>query len=307
MSGALVICGPTSSGKSAVALGVARALGGEIINADSRQIYRGMSIGTGMPPATDLALVPHHLYAFLDPGEIYSAARFAQDASAVTSDVTARGRVPIVVGGTGFYIEALAGTMPLDRPPGDEALRARLRDEARLHPPEVLRVWVEALAPARAQQIMEHDSYRILRGLEVALAQRDLRAGAHPREPLRATVSCEIVVLHVPRAVLRSRIAARAQSMFDHGLVDEARAVRQAAPSAPALSGLGYAEALALCDGLATRNEAIVQTVRRTNAYAKRQQTWFRRMRSAFSVDAEDVNAAIHSVITRARERLALA
>jgi tRNA dimethylallyltransferase len=119
---ALIICGPTSSGKSEIALALAAQMRGEIVNADSRQVYRGMDIGTGMPPRSAFDLVPHHLYGFVDPSQRYSAARYVLDADAAIAAICARGGLPIVVGGTGFYIEALMGTMTLDRPPGDDAL-----------------------------------------------------------------------------------------------------------------------------------------------------------------------------------------
>ncbi len=304
MSSALIICGPTSSGKSEIALAVARQLGAEIVNADSRQIYRGMSIGTGMPSPSARELVPHHLYAFVDPAQRYSAARYVHDAGVAISSIKARGRLPIVVGGTGFYIEALAGTMRLDRPPGDDFVRARLRDEALVHPTDVLWQWLKAIAPARAAQTKRGDSYRILRALEGVLVDRMERPpGA--KATAHAPLECEIVVLRVARGVLRERIAQRAREMFAHGLIAEAEAVRARAPDAPALSGLGYAEALALLDGTATLGEALASTIRRTQRYAKRQETWFRRIGRAHAVDAEDAHAATHAIVALAREKLA--
>ncbi|MDQ6767630.1 MAG: tRNA (adenosine(37)-N6)-dimethylallyltransferase MiaA [Candidatus Eremiobacteraeota bacterium] len=305
MPHAFIIGGPTSSGKSEIALAVAEQLGGEIVNADSRQIYRGLSIGTGMPSQRALERVPHHLYAFVDPAKRYSAARYVSDAAAAVDDIAARGRIPIVVGGTGFYIEALTGTMPLDRPPGDEALRARLRREATIHPAQALWDWLAALSPARAAQTRSSDSYRILRALEGALIQRTEPPQPHVREARRPINACAIFVLRAPRSVLRARIAQRVADMFDRGLIDEARSVRARAPFAPALSGLGYAQALDVLDGLSTASEALAATIRRTEHYAKRQETWFRRIRTADMVDAEDPAAATRAIVARARERLA--
>ncbi len=305
MPHAFIIGGPTSSGKSEIALAVAEQLGGEIVNADSRQIYRGLSIGTGMPSQRALERVPHHLYAFVDPAKRYSAARYVSDAAAAVDDIAARGRIPIVVGGTGFYIEALTGTMPLDRPPGDEALRARLRREATIHPAQALWDWLAALSPARAAQTRSSDSYRILRALEGALIQRTEPPQPHVSESRRPIDACAIFVLRVPRSSLRARIAQRVADMFDRGLIDEARSVRARAPFAPALSGLGYAQALDVLDGLSTASEALAATIRRTEHYAKRQETWFRRIRTADMVDAEDPAAATRAIVARARERLA--
>lgn len=305
MPRALIICGPTSSGKSMVALAVAQALGGEVVNADSRQIYRGTRIGSGMPSEADFAVLPHHLYGFVDPAERYSAARYVDDARAVIDTIVRRGRLPIIAGGTGFYIEALTGSMPLDRPPGDESLRARLRTEARTHAVQTLWEWLAALAPSRAATIPPSDSYRVMRTLEVVLARRYSGDPQTQRTPVRPPLPCEIVVLLVRRELLSRRVAARVRSMFDHGLIDEAQRLRSLAVDAPALSGIGYAEALAVIDGLATRAEALDQTIHRTRAYAKRQETWFRHMRDAFIVDADDAESAIAVVAARARERLA--
>lgn len=298
---ALVICGPTASGKSSIALAVAEQLGGEIINADSRQIYRGMRVGTGMPTRDAFQKVPHHLYAFVDPAQRYSAARFSGAATQLTKEICSRGQLPIVVGGTGFYIEALTGTMALDRPPPDDALRARLRRESRVHAPEVLWEWLRVRAPAIAAEVRPGDSYRILRGLERAMSEQPPADAAHrSRDDMRFVIIC----LRVPRAELRRRIASRARAMFDAGLMQEAWAVRTTAADAPALSGLGYAEALALWDGSATRSEAIARTIARTEQYAKRQETWFRHMREAIVIDAAVEEVAIANLTALARERL---
>lgn len=297
-----MICGPTSAGKSSIALGVAQRLGGEIINADSRQIYRSMNVGTGAPPPEAFKLVPHHLYGIVEPRERYSAARFVNDARAAIDDICSRGRLPIVVGGTGFYIEALVGTMPLDRPPADDELRARLGTEARIHPSEVLWEWLRALDPRRAEGVGRGDRYRILRALEGVLSGRTQRG---PQRKMRCPpVRFAIVVLRLPRETLRSRIGSRVSQMFDSGLVGEALAVRAIAVDAPALSGLGYAQALALWDGLATAKEARGLAVRKTTQYAKRQETWFRRLRTAVVIDALDQDEAIASIESYARERL---
>ncbi len=299
MTRALVLCGPTSSGKSADALAVARALNGEIVNADSRQIYRGMRIGTGMPPPDALEQVPHHLYAFVEPSERYSAARFVEDARPIIDAIEARQRLPIVVGGTGFYIEALLGTMKLDRPPPNDELRTRLRNEAKIHPPQVLWDWLAARNPQLASEVRPGDSYRILRALESALSTERIPVSSSARE-----LNVVTIVMCVAREVLRQRIAARVEQMFRDGIIAEALAVRAKAPSAPALSGLGYAEALAFADGAATYQEAVASTILRTRAYAKRQQTWFRRMQRVFEIDAADSNEAVSVITAIAREKL---
>ena len=184
---ALALCGPTASGKSELASRLAAEIGGEVVNADSRQIYAGMRIGTGWPSDEQFARAPHHGYGTIAAGDRYSAGRFVEDARATINDVIARNKLPILVGGTGLYIEALAGSMPLDRPIAGDELRARVRHEADVHPHAALRSWLEAIAPDAAARIKPGDRYRTLRAIEAALAAREnaasgasIRSRHHP-------------------------------------------------------------------------------------------------------------------------------
>ncbi|MEO6835553.1 MAG: tRNA (adenosine(37)-N6)-dimethylallyltransferase MiaA, partial [Candidatus Tumulicola sp.] len=180
----LILAGPTASGKTDLAIVLALGLDAEIVGADSRQIYRDMPIGTAMPSAEQLAAVPHHCIAFLDPNERYSAARYASDALEAIAAIHRRGKRAIVAGGTGFYIRALTGGVTLS-PQYDEALRRRLTAEARLHPPEALHEWLAHRDPSRAAEIHPGDTYRVLRALEIALAPES-RAR---EDPLRTLAS----------------------------------------------------------------------------------------------------------------------
>lgn len=302
---ALAICGPTAVGKSAIAVEVAGALDGEIVNADSRQIYRDLTVGTGVPSPAALALVPHHLFRFVDPCERYSAGSYVRDAAAVMEAIDARSKLPIVVGGTGLYVEALGGSMPMDRRAADDDVRTRVRTEATVHPHETLHEWLEIMAPDDARRVPANDRYRTLRALESVLAGR---ARGEPRAPAAlVTRRLDTVVLELDDTVLAARIEARARTMFDEGIVEEALAVSRRCPDAPALTGLGYAEALAWSFGEMTRAEAIASTVRRTLRYAKRQRTWFRRMDTALRVDAADARAASDAIVRMARESIARA
>lgn len=186
---ALALCGPTASGKSELASLLAQEIGGEIVNADSRQLYAGMRIGTGWPSDEQFARAPHHGYGTLSPDDHYSAGLFVTDARAEIARIVARGRTPIVVGGTGLYIEALAGSMPLDRPYADDELRERIRFEAAVHPHAVLREWLAAIAPHAAARITAGDRYRTLRALEAALAGRELALPESSRAQERGTAS----------------------------------------------------------------------------------------------------------------------
>ncbi|HKW44623.1 MAG TPA: tRNA (adenosine(37)-N6)-dimethylallyltransferase MiaA [Candidatus Eremiobacteraceae bacterium] len=299
---ALCICGPSASGKSDAAVAAAIDVGGEVVNADSRQIYAGMRIGTGWPPIDAMTNVPHHLFGIVPPAERYNAVRFVADARAVIARIVARGHLPIVVGGTGFYIEALSGSMPIDRPAGSEELRGRVLREAQSHSHETLREWLVVLDPAAASRVPRGDRYRTLRSIEAALAKRDQTEGAASYSSPSQRLHLTTLVLHVPRHELRARIARRVNEMFAAGLEEEAIGIRARWPLAPALTGIGYAEALSIADGTATRDEAIARCVLRTSQYAARQETWFRRFRTARIIEAGDAAAAASAVIVAARE-----
>jgi tRNA dimethylallyltransferase len=273
--GVLVLTGPTASGKSELALALAERFDAEIVGADSRQIYRGMPIGTAAPDPFSRARVPHHLIEFLDPQERYSAARFVADALTAIADIHARGRRAIVVGGTGFYVRALTGDVTLSSA-YDAGVRDRLAREARLHPSDVLHGWLAALAPPRAAAIAPNDPYRVARALEVVLTARSgaQRPDAIVGQSLRAHgIPYRKLLLTVPSEVLESNIARRVDAMLAGGLLEEAERIGADAVAADAV---GYREALAYLAGWSTRAELRAQLFRNTRRYAKRQATWFR-------------------------------
>jgi tRNA dimethylallyltransferase len=268
----LVLAGSTASGKTELALELAERYGAEIVGADSRQIYRGMPIGTAAPTAQQRARVGHHLVEFLDPHERYSAARFSADALRIIDELRERGRRVLVTGGTGFYIRALCGDVALS-PAYDPALRARLASEATIHPGEVLHDWLAAVAPERARAIATGDRYRVLRALEIAHSGERALAQAE-RESLRSRgIPFVKLALAVEDAILDERIAARVDAMLEAGLVAEAERVGAGAVSADAV---GYPQALAYLSGQLTNAELRASLIRATRRYARRQRTWFR-------------------------------
>jgi tRNA dimethylallyltransferase len=273
--GVLILTGQTASGKSALALALAERFDAEIVGADSRQIYRGMPIGTAAPDAASRARVRHHLVDFLDPHERYSAARYVSDAMAAIGEIHARGKRAIVVGGTGFYVRALTGNVTLSAA-YDADVRDRLAREARLHPPEVMHDWLAALAPQRSAAIAANDPYRVARALEVALT---LRSGARRTDAAAANtlrsgdVAFSKLLLTIAPEALDANIARRVDAMLACGLLEEAERVGSAAVAADAV---GYREALAYLMGWSTRAELRSQLIRNTRRFAKRQATWFR-------------------------------
>lgn len=290
--GVLILAGPTASGKSELAISLAVRFDAEIIGADSRQIYRGMPIGTAAPSPEQLARVPHHLIGFLDPAQRYSAARYASDALAAIHEIHHRGKRAIVVGGTGFYIRALLGGVEL-APQYDEALRRRLTQEATLHPPEFLYAWLERRDAARAAALHPSDTYRVVRALEVVLAQ-PIRS-----EPLPSLASESLdsllIFLDLPRDELDRRIAQRTERMLTAGLIEEAERIGD---SAVAANAVGYPQALAYLRGWSTRAELRAALERATRRYASRQRAWFRAEPGTLWCVPESVDAAV-------REKLA--
>ena len=272
--GVLILTGATAAGKTALALRLAERFDAEIIGADSRQIYAGMPVGTAAPTAAERERVPHHLVGFLDPHERYSAARFVRDALAAVDAIAARGRRALIVGGTGFYVRALAGDVALAAAP-DPAIRDRLVRETGLHPPGVLAEWLAAIAPARAAALDPGDTYRVTRALEIALASRagDPAPVAVPATlRTRGIAACKVQIA-VERDELHRRIALRVERMLADGLLEEAERV---GPDAVAADAVGYREALAYLDGRATAAELREWLARNTRRYAKRQLTWLR-------------------------------
>lgn len=290
LSSVLILAGSTASGKTELAITLAQEFDAEIVGADSRQIYRGMPIGTAAPSSRQLQEVRHHAIGFLDPCERYSAGRYAGDALDVLCDVRRRGKHAIVAGGTGFYIRALMGGVRLG-PQYDEALRGRLAREAVVHPPEFLHAWLEELAPERAGELGKNDTYRVLRALEIALSAP---SSAVRDAPLR-TLGTEgfsplLVFLDVPWSVIDARIARRTERMLDAGLIEEAERI---GPQAVAANAVGYPQALAYLRGWSASQELRASLERATRRYARRQRAWFRGEPATLWLPPESVRAAV--------------
>jgi tRNA dimethylallyltransferase len=283
----IVIAGPTGVGKSELAVRMAEAGGGEIVNYDSVQIYRGFDVGSAKPSAAARARVPHHLYDIVDADEEFNAADFARLARAACADIAARGRRPILAGGTFFYLRALLGGLP-EMPGRDEAVRARLRRVAgRPRGQERLHRWLSKIDPQSGGRIAPADRHRVERALEVWLISgrpiSSFERGAEKIPNIK-------IALTLPRPQLREALDRRVDAMYAAGLVDETRRLLDAhSRDARPFGTIGYREAAAVVDGTMTVDAAIAETKRRTRAYAKRQMTWLRAERNVHWLDAGDV------------------
>ncbi|MCX6466592.1 MAG: tRNA (adenosine(37)-N6)-dimethylallyltransferase MiaA [Pseudonocardiales bacterium] len=266
----LVVVGPTAAGKSDLALALARECGGEIVNADAMALYRGMDVGTAKPTPAQRAAVPHHLLDVLDVRETASVAAYQRDARAVVERLRAAGRTPVLVGGSGLYVQAVIDE--LEFPGTDPRLRAELETELAERGPAALHARLAGLDPAAARDILPSNGRRIVRALEViALTGRPFPA----RFPAGAAPRYDAVLLGVDRAApeLDERVARRVARMFAAGLVDEVRGLPGLAAGMTASRALGYQQVLAG----GPMSDAAVATVRATRRFVRRQRSWFRR------------------------------
>jgi tRNA dimethylallyltransferase len=279
MATTIAIVGPTAVGKSRLAIALAERLGGEIVNADALQAYRGFDIGTAKPSAEERRRIPHHLIDILDPQDRYSAGEFARRAHAAIEAIAARGRVPIVVGGSGLYLRALLdGISPV--PAGDPEVRRELARRLAQEGLAALRAELEAVDPDSAARIAAGDSQRTLRALEVARASGVPLGSWIARQPFgRERLPAVRVGLTVARGILYDRIAVRVARMVTEGWVKEVEALLSSglSPRLPAFQAIGYRQIARYLLGGCTLEQTIEETVRATRRFAKRQLTWFRR------------------------------
>lgn len=295
----IVILGPTATGKSALGLEVAERIGGEIVNADALQVYRGLDVGTAKPTAEERARVPHHLVDALEPTERFSAGEFSRRARAAIGEIRARGARPIVVGGSGLYLRALLeGISPV--PPGDPEVRARLRRRAEAEGVAALHAELAGLDPEAAGRIPAGDTQRVLRALEVVEVSGTPLSSWIARRPYgEDRLPAVRVGLTLPRTLLYDAIARRVARMLEKGWVAEVARLRAQGlePAAPAFQAIGYRELARHLAGEWTLDRAVEETVRATRRYAKRQLTWFRKERDIIWLDARDAQHAPASVL----------
>ena len=276
----VVVCGPTASGKTALSIALAKAFDGEVVSADSMQIYRGMDIGTAKPTKEEMAGVPHHMLDVAEPGEQYSVSRYVQEATACVEDILARGKLPIVCGGTGLYIDGLIRGTDFQPAGTDNGIREELEKEWEEQGAEAMMARLAAVDPPSAERLHLSDKRRILRALEVYLATGETIT-AHNARTKAIPPRFEAVMIGLntqPRDILYGRIDRRVDVMLEQGLLREVQTLlEKGLLEGTAAQAIGYKELLAHFRGEMTLDAAADLIRQKSRNYAKRQLTWFRR------------------------------
>jgi len=272
----VTIVGPTGSGKSTLALRIAEAFDGEVVNCDSLQLYKGFDIGTAKISESERRLIPHHMIDVLDPRQGYSAGDYARNARTAIAGISARGRLPVIAGGTGFYLRALLNGLP-QLPGRDETLRSKLAAKEARRPGHLHRL-LSRLDPAAAARMHARDTQKVIRALEIRILTHRSSPPSSASQPLAGYRTLKLG-LNPDRAQLYQALDARTAEMFRRGLVEEVRSLLAAGCGGDEkpFESLGYKQALAHIRGSMTMDEAVVSTQIETRQYAKRQWTWFRR------------------------------
>ena len=276
MAGLVAIVGPTATGKSDLALHLAQALGGEIINADSRQVYRYMDVGTAKPPPQDFARVPHHLYDLVDPNESFNLALYLEQANLAVDDIYSRDRVPILVGGSGLYVWGFLEGMSIPHVPPNPDLRARLEKEAATLGPQVLHDRLNAVDPDAAASIDPRNIRRVVRALEVF----EVSGVPFSKQVQKKGLDYPILIigLNAPRDTLHLRTDTRIDSMIEAGFVEEVSDLlaRGYGLGLPSMSGVGYKQLGSYLNGECTLEAAVEKTKTETHRLIRHQSAWFK-------------------------------
>jgi len=295
----LVLIGPTAVGKTRMSLEIAKAWNAEIISGDSMQVYRGMDIGTAKIKEAQREGIPHHLIDICDPDYPFSVAEFQQQCRELIQDITSRGKLPFIVGGTGLYVESVAYGYEFADSGSDEAFREEQASYALQYGAEALHARLRSVDPESAQRLHPHDQRRIIRALEVlhltGIKQSTQLEGQNKISPYELCM----LGLTMERALLYERINERVDAMIAEGLVDEMRGLltQGVKPGAVSMQGLGYKEIALYLDGHLTLDEAVVLLKRDTRHYAKRQLSWFRRMKDISWIDSsENFHKNLHAI-----------
>lgn len=286
----VIITGPTASGKTALSIELAKQIGGEIISADSMQVYRHMDIGSAKVTKEEMDGVPHHLIDVLEPSEEFNVVRFQEMARKAMEGIYERGKIPIIAGGTGFYIQALLYDIDFTETDENNSIREELEQKARTEGAAVLHDMLREIDPESAEAIHENNVKRVIRAIEF-YRQTGKKISDHNRQEREKSSPYQFLyyVIDLPRELLYSRIEQRVDQMVEQGLVEEVKALQAMGCTRDMVSmqGLGYKEILDYLNGQLTLDEAVYVLKRDTRHFAKRQLTWFRRERDVRWLELE--------------------
>ena len=294
----VVIAGPTASGKSGLAVDLARSLSGEIVNADSMQVYRGMDIGTAKPTREERRGVPHHLLDVVDPDEPFNAARYRRAALPVITDIRLRAKACLVVGGTGLYIRTLIGGL-MEAPPSDPGVREALQRDCEAYGPAALHDRLKELDPEAAAPIHPNDRIRIIRALEIIhISKRPFSDFVKGHGFRDRSADALKICLDVKRETLYERINERTLRMVEAGLLEETRSLlrRGYSPDLKPMNAIGYRHMIRHIQGEWSLDEAIHTLQRDTRRYAKRQLTWFKADPDIIWIDPHGIHMVLNKI-----------
>lgn len=287
---AIVICGPTASGKTALSIELAKRINGEIVSCDSMQIYKEMDIGTAKPTKEEMQGIPHYMIDIISPNERYSVADYKKDAKKAIREIIQKGKVPIIVGGTGLYVDSLIYEIEYPDIKFDEKYRQELEKQVQEEGLEKLYKKAQEIDPEAMLKISQNDKKRILRVLEIYKAtgknKTEQEKKSREKEP---EFDYLVYGLNMPREKLYERINLRVDIMIKQGLIEEVQEIYKKYSEFPtAMQGLGYKEVVEYLEGFLTKEEMIEKIKQETRRYAKRQMTWFRKNKQTIWLDAEN-------------------
>ncbi|MEW6063935.1 tRNA delta(2)-isopentenylpyrophosphate transferase [Desulforamulus profundi] len=297
----VVIVGPTASGKTDVAIELAKMVRGEVISADSMLVYRGMDVGTAKPTPEEMQGIPHHLIDIVNPDEEFSVAMYQSAAEKLITEITGRGNLPLLVGGTGLYVRSVIDHYDFTPAPRDEGLREKLKQQAATMGAEAMHRKLAAVDPASAARLHPNDTRRVIRALEVYYQTgKSITEYQYSQQNITPKYRLKMFGLTMDRQLLYRRIEQRVDLMLQRGLVEEVRQLMQRYDAwGTALQGLGYKEIIAYIKGECTLEEAVEILKRNTRRFAKRQLTWFKadkRIHWLYMEDYSNKNAVANEI-----------
>jgi len=302
----IAVVGPTASGKTSLAIEIAKAVGGEIVSCDSMQIYKGMAIATAQPTQEEKQGIPHHLIAFLDPTETYSVAQYVEDAKKCINDIFSRNKVPVIAGGTGLYVDSLLGGIDFGFVPDNSEMREKLKIRLENEGAEKLLSELREIDPETAQQLHVNNTGRIMRALEVYYLTGETISAQKIKSREKGS-DYDVLYIYInynDRQILYDRVEKRVDIMVEAGLLEEAEKFISLGEETTSKQAIGYKELKPYLNNECSLEEALDNLKKETRHYAKRQMTWFRRNKDLFEINPDTDPAYCETAINAVKNFL---